>query len=253
MEPREGSLDDPAGAAEPATVRRASLGELAPDAAVAQVVAVRLRIVPAVALHQVRLPRRAPRPAPQGWDGIHQREQLCHIMTVGGGQERDERNPLRVGENVVLTPRLAAIGWVRSSFFPPRSARRDALSTTARAKWISPRRCNSVSRTAWRRFQTPARCQRTSRRQHVVPEPQPISCGSMFHGSPLRSTNRIPVNTARSGMGFRPAYRRLRCRRLGKNGSISVHSSSSIANVAIRDRLRCGHATVPRPSKKYKS
>jgi hypothetical protein len=45
----------------------------------------------------------------------------------------------------------------------------------------------------------------------------------------------------------RPAYFRLRDRRGGSSGSINAQSSSSMANVAMRDRLPCGHATVPRP------
>ena len=46
---------------------------------------------------------------------------------------------------------------------------------------------------------------RSNRRRQVLPEPQPISSGSMCHGRPLRKTNRMPVSTARSGWGFRPA------------------------------------------------
>lgn len=247
VQPGEGAFDDPARATEAAAVGRAALGELAADAAVAEAVAVGLRIVAPVPLDEIGFPCGTARSAPEGRDGVDQGQELRHIMAVGGRQDRDERNPLRVGENVVRTPRLAAIGGVRSSFFPPRNARSDARSTTARARSIWPRRCSSVSSTAWSCFHTPARCQRTSRRQHVVPDPQPISCGNMFHGSPLRRTNRMPVKTARSGIGLRPAYLRLRDRRCGSSGSINAHSSSSMANVAMRDRLPCGHATVPRP------
>jgi hypothetical protein len=106
-------------------------------------------------------------------------------------EARDNRNPVGVGKNMMFRPGLTAIGRVRSSFFPPRSARSEALSTTARARSRRPRRRNSVSKTRWSRFQTPARCHRTSRRQHVLPDPQPISFGSIFQGMPLRSTNRI--------------------------------------------------------------
>jgi hypothetical protein len=173
-------------------------------------------------------------------------------MSMRRRQDRDERDAVRVRDEMVLATRLAAIGWVRSSFFPPRNARRDALSTIACATSSCPRRRSSASNTACKRFQTPARCHRTSRRQQVVPDPHPISCGNMFHGSPLRSTNRMPVITARSGMGARPAYRRLRGLCFGNNGSINVHSSSSMENVAMRDRLRLGHATVPKLGKKYK-
>jgi hypothetical protein len=156
---------------------------------------------------------------------------------------------MRVGKNMMFRPGFGAIGRVRSSFFPPRSARSEALSTTARARSIRPRRRSSTSRTRCNRFHTPARCQRSNRRQQVVPEPQPISRGSMFHGNPLRSTNRIPVSTARSGIGFRPAYWRWRGRRFGSNGSMCAHKSSSIK--VVRDRL-VGHATVPALAPEYK-
>ena len=228
MQPGEGALDHPARAAEAAAMRRAALGELRGDAALPEPVSMRLRVVAAVALDEsgcVDGPTGAPA---ERRHRIDQRQQLRHVVSVRGRQERDERNPVRVSENMMFRPGLAAIGRVRSSFFPPRSARSEELSTTARARSSWPRRRSSLSSTVWRRVQTLARCQRTSRRQQVVPDPQPISRGSMFQGIPLRSTNSIPVSTARSGMGVRPAYCRLRGRRFGSSGSIRVHHASSI-------------------------
>jgi hypothetical protein len=252
MEPRQRALDDPPRPPEATAVIGAPAGELGPNASAVEDIAMGLRVVGAVALDQTRLTHRPAGTAPHRRHRVDQREQFGNVVPIRGGQRRDERNPARVGENMMLRPGLAAIGRVRSSFFPPRSARRDELSTTARARSSSPRRWSSANSAACRRFQTPARCQRTNRRQQVVPEPQPISRGSMFQGRPLRRTNRMPVRTARSGMGFRPAYRRFRARRFGSSGSISAHRSSSIANVAMRDSLLRRHATVPRPCKKYK-
>jgi len=247
MQPRHRTLHHPSRTSQAAPVRRPASCELRLDPTAVQGVAVRLGIVGAIALDQPGLPTRtAGRPA-QAREGVDERQQLGDVVAIGRGQRRDERNPVRVGKKVMLRPGLAAIGRVRSSFFPPRNARSEELSTTARARSSWPRRRNSVSSTAWSRFHTPARCHRTKRRQHVVPEPQPISRGSMFQGRPLRSTNRMPVRTARSGSGFRPAYRRLRPRRFGSSGSISAQRSSSMANVAMRDSLRLRHATVPRP------
>jgi hypothetical protein len=159
-------------------------------------------------------------------------------MSVRRRQDRGERDASRIRDEVVFATRLAAIGWVRSSFFPPRNARSDALSTIARSISSWPRRRNSANNTACNRFHTPARCHRTKRRQHVVPDPHPISLGSMFQGNPLRRTKRMPVNTARSDSGLRPAYRRLRGLRFGSNGSINAQRSSSTENVAMSDRLR---------------
>ena len=211
-----------------------------------------LRIVSAVALNQPRLPRRSTSPTAQRRHRIYERQQLGNVVPVRGRQRRDERNPVRVGENMMFRPGFAAIGRVRSSFFPPRSARSEALSTTARARSSWPLQRNSASKTACRRFQTPARCHRARRRQQVVPEPQPISRGSMFHGMPLRSTNRMPVSTARSGMGLLPAYRRLRRRRFGSSGSIRIHQSSSIKALVMPDRLAVGQAKVPSHRSEYK-
>jgi hypothetical protein len=86
----------------------------------------------------------------------------------------------------------------------------------------------------------------------VIPEPQPISRGNMRQGMPLRSTKRIPVSTARSGIGARPAYWRLRARRFGKSGSIRLHNASSSKGCGMPDRLRVGQATVPSLNQKYK-
>jgi hypothetical protein len=209
------------------------------------------RIVAAVTLEHFGFPAWRSRATANRRHPIHQVEQLGDVRAIRGGQRRDERNPVRVGKNMMLRPGLAAIGRVRSSFFPPRIARNDALSTIARATSSRPRRRSSVSSAAWSRFQTPARCHRTSRRQQVIPDPQPISRGNIRQGMPLRRTKRMPVRTARSGMGVRPAYCRCRGRRFGKSGSIRFHNASSSSS-GIPDRLRVGQATVPSLNQKYK-
>jgi hypothetical protein len=251
VEPGEGALDDPARPPESATVSAIAIREDRADAPSAQFIAMAHRVVAAVTLHAAGpTARRSGTSADRG-HRVDQREQLGDVVAVGGGQRRDERNPVAVGENMMLRPGLAAIGRVRSSFFPPRSARSEELSTMARAKSRRPRRRSSASRTACRRFQTPARCQRTRRRQQVIPEPQPISCGSIRHGIPLRSTNRMPVSAARSGIGGRPAYWRCRDRRFGSNGSMRCHNASS-SKSGMPDRLQVGQATVPSLSLEYK-
>ena len=253
MQPREGAFNDPARAAETTAMRCPARGELCRDPAARELIPMRLRVVAPVTLHQVGLGDRAPRPPPQRRNAVDQRQQLGDVVPVGGRQARDERDAVRVREDVVFAARFTAIGGVRSRFFPPRNARTDALSTTVRARSSWPRRRSSASSTSWIRCHTPALCHATSRRQQTVPDPQPISRGSMFHGMPLRSTNRMPVRTARSGIGLRPAYRRFRGGRTGSTGSIRTHRASSRSGLVIRDRLPVGHAKVPRHDQKYKS
>ena len=249
VQPCQGPFDDPARAPQATAMSGAALGQQGRDVTRAEGVAMRLRIIAAVALHDPGSAHGWPRSARDRRQGVDEREQLRHVVAIRRREDRDERNPVRVGENMMFRPGLAAIGRVRSSFFPPRSARKDALSTTTHFRLTWPRRRNSVSKTRCSRFQTPARCHRASRRQQALPEPQPISFGNMFQGIPLRSTNRMPVKTARSGRGFRPACFRLRGRRFGSSGSIRAHNSSSIR--VMRDRL-VGHANVPSLFFEYK-
>jgi len=252
MEPGQCALDDPARPAEATAMRSPAFRQLRLDAAAVEGIAVRLRIIAAVALDEARLSPGAARPAADRRDRVHQRQELRDVVPVGGGQLRRKRNPLAVSENVMFRPRLTAIGRVRSSFFPPRNARMEELSAMARARSSWPRWRNSASRTACRRFHTPARCQRTRRRQHVLPDPHPISFGSICQGRPLRSTNRIPVKAARSGTRGRPIALNRRRGGVGKSGSMRRHNASSIKRWAMRDRLAAGHATVPSRPRKYK-
>ena len=233
-------------------MRSAALRELGSDPTAMQRVAMRLRIVAAVPLNQPRLAHGPTRTAAQRRNGVDQRQELGDVMAIRRGQPRGQRDAGRLGENVVLRPRLTAIGWVRSSFFPPRSARTEALSTRARLRSNWPRWRNSASRTACSRRQTPARCHRTSRRQQVLPDPHPISLGSICHGNPLRKTNRMPVNAARSGTRGRPIVFQRRRGGFGSRGSIRLQRASSMRRWARRDRLRRGHATVPIRSIQYK-
>jgi hypothetical protein len=106
-----------------------------------------------------------------------------------------------------------------------------ALSTHARDQSIwsaSPKRFRRV----WCNLrQTPALCQSRRRRQQVIPEPQPISWGSISQGIPVLSTNRMPARQARSGMRGRPPLG------LGffggSNGWMVVQSSSLTSSFAI--------------------
>jgi hypothetical protein len=82
------------------------------------------------------------------------------------------------------------------------------------------------------RSQTPARCQSRRRRQHVIPDPHPSSCGSICQGIPLRRTKTMPVRHARSETRGRPPCGRRA--RIGKKGSTRFHNRSGSNAAAIR-------------------
>ena len=252
MEPGVRTFDHPAQAAEAAAMRRAPSGQDGDDALGAEAIAMRLRVVPSIALDDARLAPRATAAPAHGRERGDERVELRDVIDVRGRYLRDEGDAARVRDEVVLGPRLAAIGGVRSSFFPPRNARTELLSTMARARSSWPRRRSSARRAACRRRHTPARCQLASRRQHVLPDPQPISVGSICQGTPVRRTKRIPVSAARSDTRGRPMFLKRRRGGFGNNGSTRAHKASSIKRLDIRDRLALGHATVPIPPDQYK-
>jgi hypothetical protein len=82
------------------------------------------------------------------------------------------------------------------------------------------------------RSHTPARCRSRRRRQHVIPDPHPSSCGSICQGILLRRTKTMPVRHARSHTrGPPPCGRR---EGIGKNGSTrSLNGSASRAAMPV--------------------
>jgi len=217
MQPGDGAFDDPPSLPQVTAMRGPSLGNLMPDAALFQRQAVSAAIVGTIGLDRFWPFQWPPALASNWFYAVNQWQQLRNIMPVGLGQNDVDRDALRVDEKVVLAACLTAIGWVRSTFFPPCTARTDELSATTREKssLSAPRNLSRSTRCSWRH--TPAFCQARTRRQHVMPEPQPISRGSISHGMPDRKTNRMPLNTRRSSSGLRPGCVLRRCL-IGKSG-----------------------------------
>ena len=233
MQPRQRPLHNPAMNSETAAVRRVSFGQDGLDAASAQFLAVGFGIVAPIPLHGFGPASRVPDFPRDWWDRIYQGHQLRYVMGVGGAENRCQRNALRIRDDVVLAARLAPVGRVGARFSPPKTARTDALSTTARDQSIASASRNLASRTSWTFCQTPCSCHACKYRQHVMPEPHPISFGNISQGMPLRSTNKIPVSTFRRSIGLRPGYRNRRGFGGGSSGSMIPHNSSDTSGLAI--------------------
>src|SRR5690606_1827469 len=121
------------------------------------------------------------------------------------------------------------IDWAGTGFRPPFNARTWEPSAAARDQSISPAALSLASSNSCSRGHTPASVQSRSRRQQVMPEPYPSSCGKNSHGMPVYSTNKMPYNAFRSSNRLRPGWRKRRST-LGNRGSISSHSSSSTSH-----------------------
>jgi hypothetical protein len=170
-----------------------------------------------------------------GRNAIQQIVQNFGVMNVGGRQEHGQRNALSIDEKMVFRARFAFVRRVRAGFFAPFFAATVAESTAARLQSISPARPNFSKNTQCRRRQTPASCHSLSRRQQVIPLPQPISLGSISQGMPLRRTNRMPVRAARSDTRGRPPFGFGFSG--GNKGATCSHSLSSSMGRILRPRI----------------
>src|SRR5581483_8501926 len=207
MQPRDRALDDPPLRAESRAVLALGPGDLRLDAATAQLAAALAGVVGTVAV-EAAWP--APRPAatsPHWRDRIDQREQLGDVVAVAAGEREGERRAAPASDQVMLGTAPGAVDRAGAGLFAPPNARTCELSIAARSQSIRSASLSFASSSSCSRCHTPACCHSRRRRQQVTPEPHPISCGRYSHGIPVRSTNKIPVNTLRSSIRLRPGNR----------------------------------------------
>jgi hypothetical protein len=181
----DGLLNDPAMDAESGAVFGAFAGQVRRDAEVFEGCAVRVGVVGAVGVDGVGAVFRSAAFAAHGWDGVDQVEELGDVVAVAAGEQDREWDARAVGDDVVFRAGLGAVDRARAGFGPPFIARRWELSTTAldQSSLSAPR--SSASNVSCSRCHTPASCHSAKRRQQVMPEPNPSSCGRNSHWMPV--------------------------------------------------------------------
>ena len=134
------------------------------------------------------------------------------------------RQAVAFRQQMPLRARFAAIRRVRAGIRPPKIARTEQLSSTPTSNSNSPACPSSSSMACQILAHTSDFCQSRNRRQHVIPQPHPISFGRYSQGQPVFSTNKIPVRQSRSETGGRPPFGRGGL--TGRRDSIRAHNSS---------------------------
>ena len=231
MQPGQRPFDHPAIEPQAAAVSGSPPGQHRFDPHLAQGPAMRLGIIPTVAVQRVKTKTGTAGPSRHGGNGVDQWQQSGYIVPVGTGQLDDEGKPVAVGEHVMFRPQFPSIRRIRAGFRPPKTARTDAESTTAREKSIWPAPRSLFNSTWWIFSQVPCCFQACSRRQQLIPEPQPISWGRYSHGIPVRRTNKIPVRACRFGIAGRPPLGLGLSG--GNNGSMNSHNASETSGLAM--------------------
>src|SRR5258706_6571880 len=157
-------------------------------------------------------------------DRVQEVQSRNRVADVCGCDADYQWDSVCIGHGMAFATSLGALGWVWPGVDPPKTARIEALSTTARDQSISPRRPRAL-RSRWCSSpQMPNAVQRSSRLQHVQPLPQPNSAVRSFQGIPDLSTNRMPARHLRSGTRGRPPLGRGTS--MGRSGAISFQSAS---------------------------
>ena len=226
-EPGQRSLDHPAMPSEPLARVDAAAGDAREDAALAAGGTTTWIIVSLVGVQLGRAAARPTPPSPRLTDrrnGIQGHFQHPRVMDVGRREPHRERDAVGIDHQMALRARFATIRRIRAGRFAPLLAGTLAESSAARDQSSLSASASRCSRVWWRRSHTPTCCQSRSRRQQVIPLPHPSSCGSISQVIPLLSTNKMPVNTARSLTRGRPPLGLGRS--WGSSGSTTAHSSS---------------------------
>ena len=236
VQPGKRAFYYPTSFAQPATIGCSTFGQQGFNLQKSQCNPVWLRIIATIALNNTRTLTGSTTPASYRWNCFNQWKKLCNIVAVSTSQSKCKRYPISIGDYMMFAAAFTSISGVWTRFLPPKTARTDAESTTAREKSILLAFRSLLRKMRCILSQTPAFCQSRSLRQHVIPEPQPISLGRYSQPIPVLSTNRIPVKVARSGIDFRPGYRN-RLFFFGIIGSINSHNSSSKIGFAMSNLL----------------
>lgn len=226
MQVSEGTLDNPALSAESGAMFAAASRDQWLHAERAHEAAVFVVVVAAVTEHDIGA---APGPtalAPHGRHCLKQRDELGDVVAVAAGQGDGKRDAGGIGDQVVLAARPAPVDRASSRLEAPFSALMWEPSTAAREKSRASALRSLAKSASWSRGQTPASVHSAKRRQQVMPEPKPSSCGRCSQTIPVCRTNRMPWNTSRSGCRLRPGCRTRRST-FGSSGSITAHRSSS--------------------------
>jgi len=201
---------------------RISLGEQRGDVPDTQTLPDCLRVITTVPQHAIRMIARSSSLSLQGLDSINERKRLLRIVTIRAGELDGKWYTATVADQMTFAAQLGPVGGIRSRLQPPKTARIELPSTTARDQSISPQRASQSSKEKWISCQMPPSCQSRRRRQQVMPEPQPNSWGRYSQGMPVTNTNRMPVKASRLPTGGRPPFGEGVC--LGKRGSRRTQS-----------------------------
>ena len=193
------------------------------DAGFAKFLAMWFGVVAAIGVDDLGLLKRPAAYAASRNNGVDVRQQLGDVVAIHCGQDRTDRDAIRIDKDVMSGTGSRQIRGVRTGFPPASMTRTDDELTVGHEKSSWPASRNFARSSACSRSHTPAFCQSRKRRQQVVPEPNPNLINRSHQRIPVLNTNRMLFNAARSETG-QPGYFLRRGFGGDSKGSINAHS-----------------------------
>src|SRR5215210_2345745 len=176
-----------------------------------------------------------PRPSPTGTlDGLYGVDEFFkdyRVVDVRCGEHYRKWDTPSVGHSMALGALLSFIRRIHSGFCAPLLAGMEAESREARSQSIWSAFPRRPSKMRCSLSHTPASFHSLRRRQQVMPDPQPISWGSISQGMPLFRTKTMPVRAARSSMRGLPPWGFGGSG--GRSASMVSHNSSVTSSLAM--------------------
>ncbi len=170
-QPRMRSLHHPAMPSQSLAAFHSPPGDSCGNAALTQMPATSLEVVPLVGVQLVRSAAWTPLQASNRRQCIDQWLEHHRIMSVRTRHHQRQRHPATVNDQMPLATRFAAVGWVRARFLAPRGLATLAPSILARLQSIWSY-CRRRPSNVWcSRSQTPDCCHACRRRQQLMPLP----------------------------------------------------------------------------------
>ena len=185
MQPGEGTFDYPAVYAQSGTMGRLTAGNHGFDTALSDFASVAVMIIATVGKQTIRPASRPSHLAPHRRYAIEKRDKLGDVVAVATRQRESERESACVDEEVVFRAPVPAVDRARARLGAPFLACTWLPSMTARDQSISPEPRSLARMVSWRRSHTPACCHSSRRRQQVIPDPNPNSCGRWRQAMPV--------------------------------------------------------------------
>ena len=248
MQPSERALHHPSPAAEALTRINPRAGDPTENVARAEERLILPRAIRFIGVQLLR-PLASAAATPAG-DANHEIQHVLEqraVVHVRGRELDHERDALGLGQQMVLRARLAAIRRIRAGVRSPFFAGTLLESSAARDESSWSASLNRSRSTWWSVYHTPASRQSRSRRQQVMPLPQPISGGSISHGMPLFNTNRIPVSAARSATGAGPRWASAPLAGEGPKSRPRVHHLLTVSTASLRHHQQQRDSAVTAP------